>query len=109
MIEFAVMPRMELADIVSQIGFDRSMELRRDLQVFLAGRAQKGPKAARINEVVQGDIIQRIQIIEKWCRQHFIYHRMKDLLRTDANKSHIERKRLARAEWENVIIKKWSY
>jgi hypothetical protein len=107
--KYAVLTRFQLADVVAAVGFKRSMEIRRELQVVLAKAAQKGPLAARLPVEAQGDIIQRTAWIEKWCRTYFIYHRMKALAVAEGGKSHLERKRIARAEWENEIIPKWSY
>lgn len=108
-LKYVALDRWALADIVSQVGFKRSMEIRRELQQLLAKTAQKGAVAARLPVEAQGDLIQRIGWLEKWGRTYFMYHRMKELAVSDAGKSHLERKRVARAEWENGILPKWSY
>ena len=108
LISFSVLTRFQLADYVSKVGFKNAMKMRREVQVALAKWSQKGPQGARLPIMAQQNIIERIQWVEKWCRHYFLYHRVKELANSQGG-SLLQRKRAARAEWEQEIIPTYTY
>lgn len=98
-----------LYQVVQKAGFNRAMEIRREMQVCLAGAAQKGPQSGRLPMFAQGDMVQRIKWIEKWCRLYYLRLRMKELLRQNPEMTQNQRKGMARLEWEKIILPEWSY
>jgi len=89
--------------------FKFTMQLHNDLQHVLSDSSGKGPQGSRLPEFARNDLLGHISRLEKLGRTTYIYLRMKELVTQEPNMSGLARKRQARAEWENDVIKRYSY
>lgn len=82
-----------------------ALDIRREIQRGLAAYSRKYKY-----DDIQGNLLNRLQKIEKWCRGRFMKDRMMELIRTNSEcaKSKALTKNMAKKEWETLIVR-WSY